>query len=114
MVVKKTPIRLSVSNSRPGGGGCKSKFFPARTHRAKHTLGRGGHFICRRGVSYNGKNTKFTIKRFPPKPGGHFLKARRAFFCPRAAGVRNTDLGLYQIAFSLKMLNKFHLNNNYM
>ena len=59
------------------------------THGAKHTLGLDGHFICRRDVSYNGKNTKLTIKHFPSKPGGHFLEVRRAFFCPRAAGVRN-------------------------
>ena len=85
-----------------GGGGMQIDFFPGEnsrpaTHRAKHTLGRGGHFICHRGVSYYGKNTTFTIKRFlnkksvffPSKLGGHFLEARRAFFCPRAAGVRN-------------------------
>ena len=62
------------------------------THKAKHTLRLGGHFICRRDVSYNGKNTKLTIKHFPSKPGGHFLDARRAFFCPRAAGVRNPGI----------------------
>ena len=62
------------------------------TRQPKHTVGHGGHFTCRRGVSYNGKNTKFTIKRFPSNPGGHFLEARRAFFCPRAAGVRNPGL----------------------
>ena len=79
----------------------KCNFFPfvrnfhdqrPAAHTAKHTLGRGGHFICHPGVSYYGKNTKFTIKRFPSKPGGHFLEARRAFFCPRAAGVRNPDV----------------------
>ena len=40
-----------------------------------------------------GENTKFTIKRFPSKPGGHFLEAGRALFCPRAADVRNPALG---------------------
>ena len=85
--------RANLGGTRDRGGGCK--FFPGEkysrpaTHRTKHTLGRGGHFICHRGVSYYGKNTKFAIKRFPSKPGGHFLEARRAFFCPRAAGVRN-------------------------
>ena len=57
-----------------------------------YTLGLVGHLICRRDVSYNSKNTKFTIKHYPSKPGGHFLEARRAFLCPRAAGVRNPDL----------------------
>ena len=68
-----TKVLVSTLKIRPG---------PA-THRAPHTVGRGGHFICRRNVFYNGKNTKFTIKHFPSKPGGHFLEARRAFFCPR-------------------------------
>ena len=41
--------------------------------------------------------TKLTIKHFPSKPGGHFLEARRAFFCPRAEGVKN--LGLAYILY---------------
>ena len=87
MIFKKTPVREQLAT---GGGGVQIEFFPGEnprpaTHRAKkHTLGRGGHFICHRGVSYYGKNTKFAIKRFPSKPGGHFLEARRAFFSPRA------------------------------
>ena len=78
---------------------CNSNFFPATihdkrpaTHTAKHTLGRGGHFIRHPGVSYYAKNTKFKIKPFPSNPGGHFFEARRAFFSPRAAGVRNPGL----------------------
>ena len=99
--------------TRDRGGGVQIEFFPGEnsrpaTHRAKHTLGRGGHFICHRGVSYYGKNTTFTIKRFPSKPGGHFLEARRAFFCPRAAGVRNPVL-LPSIVYCGHLLSYFFL-----
>ena len=42
----------------------------------------------REQLATGGTDTKFKKKGFLSKPGGHFLEARRAFFCPRAAGVR--------------------------
>ena len=42
---------------------------------------------------------------FPSEPGGHFWEARRAFFCPRAAGVRIPALEARKECFKLSGVN---------